>query len=55
MAAVPTVFAVQEMQQRPQEYQQVRQDAKEMGCVLGDEEEPADGEKGDQYDVAPRS
>jgi len=47
MVAMPTVVStVEEVHQWTQKQQKIRQDAKEMGGVLGDEEKSGDGEKG---------
>jgi len=50
-----TVPAMEEVQKRTEEHEDVRQDTEEMSRVLGHEKEGANGKKGDQYDVAPRS
>lgn len=45
-AVATTMSAVQKMQQRTQERQQIGQDTKQMCGVLRNQEEPTDGEKG---------
>jgi hypothetical protein len=48
MVAMPaTVSTVEEVHQWTREQQQIRQDTKEMGRVLGHEEEPTNGKEGE--------
>jgi hypothetical protein len=48
-----TMSAVQEMQHRAEEHQQIWQNAEQMRGMLRDQEEPTDGEKGKQHHGAP--
>jgi len=55
VAGVPPVPMVHEqVQQRTQEQQRVRQDTENVGSVLGYEEESGDGEEGEQHHPRPR-
>ena len=47
--AVPAVH--EQMKQRAEEQQQIRQDTKEMGRVLGYQEECGGGQKGEQRET----
>jgi predicted ribonuclease YlaK len=53
MRVMVTMPVVQEMQHWAEEHQQIGQDAKQMRGVLRDQEESADGEKGEQHRGAP--
>jgi hypothetical protein len=50
---MPTVSPVQEVEQRAEQHQEVGQEAKEMGGVLGDQEKAGDGQEGEQHEPAP--
>src|SRR5262245_60871821 len=53
LTAMPAVSPVQEVEQRAEQHQEVGQDAKKMGGVLGDQEKSSDGEEGEQHEPAP--
>jgi hypothetical protein len=55
MVAMPAVTTVQEVQERTQQHEQVRQNAKEMRRMLRQQIEPANAKKGEQDHVAARS